>query len=177
MKSLNLNPASFINNLEESPMKSIKQLFIALFAFGFMAATGASYAQSPPETPPAVPAGIKVKLIGAKEVQDLQAKGAVLVDTRRANEYAEKSIKGAKSVPYDPEKSAKTSDGVFDSSLDKFDLSQFPDKNAHIVMFCNSGTCFKSYKAAVVAAKAGYTNVYWYRDGLPDWTARKLPTE
>ncbi len=157
-------------------MKNIKQLFIALTAFGFMAATGASYAQAP-STPAAVPAGVKVKLIGAKEVQELMAKGAILVDTRRANEYAENSIKGAISVPYDPEKSAKTADGVFDSSLDKFDLTKFPNKDAHIVMFCNSGTCFKSYKAAVVAAKAGYTNIYWYRDGVPDWKARNLPTE
>ena len=157
-------------------MKNIKQLFITLTAFGFMAATGAAYAQAP-STPSAVPAGVKVTLVGAKETQALMAKGAILVDTRRANEYAENSIVGAISVPYDPEKSAKTSDGVFDASLDKFDLTKFPDKNAHIVMFCNSGTCFKSYKAAVVAAKAGYTNIYWYRDGMPDWKARNLPTE
>jgi len=155
-------------------MKNVKQLFIATIALGFMAATGASYANAP-ETPSAAPAGVKI--VDAKQVQDLQAKGAVLVDTRKASEYAEKSIKGAISVPYDPEKSAKTPDGVFDPSLDKFDLGKFPDKNAHLVMFCNSGTCFKSYKAAVVLAKAGYKNVYWYRDGVPDWTARKLPTE
>jgi len=156
-------------------MKSIKQLFIALITFGFIAATGAAYAQSPPSTPSVAPAGVKI--VSAKEVQDLMAKGAILVDTRKANEYAENSIKGAISVPYDPEKSAKTADGVFDSSLDKFDLTKFPNKDAHIVMFCNSGTCFKSYKAAVVAAKAGYTNIYWYRDGVPDWKARNLPTE
>ena len=155
-------------------MKNFKQLSIALVAFGFIAATGASYA-NPPETPATAPVG--VKLVGAKEVQDLQAKGATLVDTRRAGEYGEGSIKGAISIPYDPEKSAKTADGVFDPSLDKFDLSKMADKNAHLVMFCNSGTCFKSYKAAVVLAKAGYQNVYWYRDGVPDWKARKLPME
>jgi len=155
-------------------MKNLKQLSIALVAFGFIAATGVSYA-NPPETPATAPVG--VKMVGAKEVQDLQAKGATLVDTRKAAEYGEGSIKGAVSIPYDPEKSAKTADGVFDPSLDKFDLSKMADKNAHLVMFCNSGTCFKSYKAAVVLAKAGYQNVYWYRDGVPDWKARKLPME
>ena len=90
-------------------MKSIKQLFIALITFGFMAATGLSYAaDAPPETPTAAPAG--VKLVNAKQVQELQAKGAIIVDTRKASEYGEGSIKGAISVPYDPEKSAKTSD-------------------------------------------------------------------
>ena len=155
-------------------MKSFKQLSIALVTLGFIAATGTSYA-NPPETPSTAPAGVKI--VGATEVQALQAKGAILVDTRKASEYGEGSIKGAISVPYDPEKSAKTPDGIFDASLDKFDLSKLADKNAHTVAFCNSGTCFKSYKAAVVLAKAGYKNVYWYRDGVPDWKARKLPME
>ncbi len=153
-------------------MKSIKQLFIALTAFGFIAATGAAYAQVA-ETPTAAPAGVKI--VNAKEVQDLQAKGAILADTRKASEYGEGSIKGAISVPYDPEKSAKAA--VFDESMDKFDMTKFADKNANLVMFCNSGTCFKSYKAAVVLAKNGYKNVFWYRDGVPDWKARKLPME
>jgi len=26
-------------------------------------------------------------------------------------------------------------------------------------------------------AKAGYKNVHWYRNGVPDWKARKLPME
>lgn len=155
-------------------MKSIKQLFIALITFGFMISAGASYAaDAAPETPKAAPAG--VKLVNAAQVQELQAKGATIVDTRKASEFGEGSIKGAISVPYDPEKSAKAAE--FDSSQDKFDMSKLADKNAAIVVFCNSGTCFKSYKAAVVLAKNGYKNVNWYRDGVPDWKARKLPME
>jgi rhodanese-related sulfurtransferase len=155
-------------------MKGIKPLYIALVTFGFMAATTAAYAaDAPPETPTGAPAG--VKLVNAKQVQELQAKGAVIVDTRKAAEFGEGSIKGAISVPYDPEKSAKAAE--FDASLDKFDMSKLADKNAAIVVFCNSGTCFKSYKAAVVLAKNGYKNVNWYRDGVPDWKARKLPME
>lgn len=125
------------------------------------------------ETPAAAPAG--VHLVEAKDVQALQAKGAMIVDTRKASEYADGTIKGALSIPYDPEKSAK--DASFDGSQDKFDLSKFPDKNKDIVTFCNSGTCWKSYKAAVTLAKNGYKNVHWYRNGFPDWKARKLPTE
>lgn len=153
-------------------MNPANRLFISLLAPAFLFAASSAYAQ---ETPTVAPAGVKI--VEAKEVQALQAKGAILVDTRRAVEFAESSIKGAISVPYDPEKSAKTSDGVFDPSLDKFDMSKLADKSAHIVAFCNSGTCFKSYKAAVVLAKNGYKNVYWYRNGVPDWKARKLPME
>lgn len=125
------------------------------------------------ETPTQAPAG--VKLVEAAEVQALQAKGATLVDTRVAAEFAEATIKGAISVPYNPEKSAKAVG--FDPKDDKFDLGKLTNKDAHVVLFCNSGTCWKSYKAAVAMAKAGYKNVYWYRNGMPDWKARKLPTE
>lgn len=125
------------------------------------------------ETPTQAPAG--VKLVEAAEVQALQAKGAILVDTRVANEFAEASIKGAISVPYNPEKSAKVVG--FDPKDDKFDLAKLPNKDAQIVVFCNSGTCWRSYKAAVTLAKAGYKHVNWYRNGVPDWKARKLPME
>lgn len=125
------------------------------------------------ETPTQAPAG--VKLVEAAEVQALQAKGAILVDTRVANEFAEASIKGAISVPYNPEKSAKVVG--FDPKDDKFDLAKLPNKDAQIVVFCNSGTCWRSYKAAVTLAKAGYKHVHWYRNGVPDWKARKLPME
>lgn len=151
-------------------MRTIKQAFITLVGFIFLVASAAVCAQ---ETPSAAPAG--VKLIEAKAVQDLQAKGAVLIDTRRANEFAEATIKGAISVPYDPEKSAK--DVSFDAAQDKYDMSKIADKSKDYVVFCNSGTCWKSYKAAVVMAKAGYKNVHWYRNGVPDWKARKLPME
>lgn len=151
-------------------MKSVKKLFVSLLAPAFLFAAGNVYAQ---ETPTAAPAGVKI--VEAKDVQDLQAKGATLVDTRKAAEYGEGSIKGAISVPYDPEKSAK--DASFDSKMDKFDMSKLADKNANVVVFCNSGTCWKSYKAAVVLAANGYKNVFWYRNGVPDWKARKLPME
>lgn len=149
---------------------TIKQTFIGLAGAFILAASGSALAQ---ETPAAAPAG--VKLVEAKAVQDLQAKGAVLIDTRRANEFAEATIKGAISVPYDPEKSAK--DANFDAAQDKYDMGKIADKNKDYVVFCNSGTCWKSYKAAVVMAKAGYKNVHWYRNGVPDWKARKLPME
>ena len=151
-------------------MHTIKQTFITLVSSLCLVASGSALAQ---ETPAAAPAG--VKLVEAKAVQDLQAKGAVLIDTRKAGEFSEATIKGAVSVPYDPEKSAK--DANFDSAQDKYDMGKIADKNKDYVVFCNSGTCWKSYKAAVVMAKAGYKNVHWYRNGFPDWKARKLPTD
>ena len=142
----------------------------ALFASLFFLAAGSTFAA---DTPTEASKG--VTLVDAKKVQELQVGGATIVDTRKASEFGEGSIKGAISVPYDPEKSAK--DVIFDSKMDKFDMSKLSNKEAKIVVFCNSGSCWKSYKSAVVLAANGYKHVYWYREGVPDWKARKLPME
>ncbi len=137
----------------------------ALATFAFGAAQAA-------ETPPAL-AG--AKLVGAEEVKKMLDAGVPVIDTRIAAEYAEKTIKGAISVPY-KEKSAK--EPGFDASQDQFDLSKLPaNKAAPLVMFCNSGECWKSYKASVAAIKAGYSKVHWFRGGFPEWNAKGLPTQ
>lgn len=116
-----------------------------------------------------------VKVVTASEAKKLQEGGVPMIDTRVAAEFAEKSIKGATSVPY-KEKSAKAVG--FDASQDQFDLTKLPaDKNALVVLFCNAGECWKSYKAAVVAQKAGYTKLHWLRGGMPEWVAKGLPTQ
>jgi len=142
----------------------------ALFtSFLFLSAGSALAADTPTEAPKGV------TLVDAKKVQELQAGGATMVDTRKASEFGEGSIKGAISVPYDPEKSTK--DVNFDAKADKFDMSKLSNKGAKIVVFCNAGSCWKSYKSAVVLAANGYSQVFWYREGVPDWKARKLPME
>ncbi|TXT33496.1 MAG: rhodanese domain protein [Comamonadaceae bacterium] len=122
------------------------------------------------------PATLKgASLVSAAEVKTLLGKGVPVIDTRVAAEYAEKTILGAKSVPY-KEKSAK--DVNFDASQDAFDLSKLPtDKAAPVVFFCNAGSCWKSYKASVAAMKAGYTKVQWFRGGMPEWVTAGLPTQ
>lgn len=116
-----------------------------------------------------------VKTVTADEVKKMLDAGVPVIDTRVAAEFAEKSIKGARSVPY-KEKSAK--DVGFDATADQFDLAKLPaDKGAPLVFFCNAGECWKSYKASVVASKAGWSKVHWFRGGMPEWTAKGLPTQ
>jgi rhodanese-related sulfurtransferase len=141
-------------------------LAAAVLSVGFLAPASAN------ETPAKLDG---VKLVTAEQARDLQGKGAALVDTRVSAEYAEKTVKGAISIVY-REKSAKAAD--FDVKQDSFDLAKLPaDKAAPVVMFCNSGTCWRSYKAAVVARDAGFKQVYWFRGGMPEWTAKGLPTQ
>jgi rhodanese-related sulfurtransferase len=116
-----------------------------------------------------------VKVVKADDVVNALKSGVPVIDTRVANEFAEEHIKGARNVPY-KEKSAKSV--TFDAAQDSFDLAKLPaDKNAPVVFYCNAGECWKSYKASVVAQKAGYKNISWFRGGMPEWKSRKLPVE
>ncbi len=124
------------------------------------------------ETPNSLNGAILVDAVKAKSLIDA---GTRVIDARVANEYAEGHIKGAISVPY-KEKSAKATD--FDATQDSFDLSKLPaDKNTAMVFYCNGAECWKGYKAATAAIKAGYKTVYWLRLGLPEWKAKGFPVE
>jgi rhodanese-related sulfurtransferase/ABC-type phosphate/phosphonate transport system substrate-binding protein len=112
------------------------------------------------------------KMVGAREVEQLIARGAVVVDTRTEKEYATKRIPGAVFVPYH-EKSLK--DVAFDASKDDFAGLAKLDKSKPTVFACNGAECWKSYKASRVALTAGMKEVYWFRGGLPEWEATGLP--
>ncbi len=102
--------------------------------------------------------------------------GKVMVfDARKKGEYIEKHIPGSINVPY-KDKSEKVLD--FDRSKDKWDISKYPeDKSTSIVVYCNGIKCWKSYKTLVRLAEAGYTDLYWLREGFPGWLERGYPTE
>jgi rhodanese-related sulfurtransferase len=146
-------------------MPLVKHIAAALLVVGL---TSAAFA----ETPAAL---VGTKLATAEDVVKLQAAGALVVDSRIASEYADGHIKGAVSIPY-REKSEKSAN--FDAGQDEFNLAKLPaDKRAPLVVYCNGPECWKSFKAGTAAVKAGYTNIYWYRAGFPDWTSKGFPTE
>lgn len=122
---------------------------------------------------PANLAGVTV--VSAEQARKMVEAGVPIVDTRVANEYAQEHIKGARSVPY-KEKSAKNVS--FDPKEDSFDLAKLPAaKGAPLILYCNAGECWKSYKASKVALDAGYTKIQWLRGGIPEWKAKGYPVE
>lgn len=145
--------------------------FIAAAA-ALLFATSTAWANKP-ETPTSVP-GIKV--INVDEGKSLAAsKGATFVDTRNAMNFGKGRVPGAVSASY-KEKSEPVAD--FDASVDSFELAKLPaDKNAKVVFYSDGPTGWKSYKAAVLASKAGYKNVMYMRSGWSEWEAKGLPVE
>ena len=124
-----------------------------------------------PETPRSAKG---VQVVSVDEAKALVGKAAFF-DMRSPINYGKGHVKGAVALPYD-QKSATAED--FDASKDKFDMAKLPaDKSAVMVFYSDGPTGWKSYKAAVLASRAGYKNVKWMRDGTAGWTAKGLPLE
>lgn len=141
---------------------------LPLIAFFLTAAPAAMAAE---ELPMSIPGGTYVTEAKAKELFD---KGTLVVDARVAAEYADEHVKGAINVVYKEThpKESKT------APSDSFDLSKLPaDKAKPMVFYCNGSPCWKGYKAAAAAIKAGYKHVYWMREGMPGWKAKGYPAE
>jgi len=167
MAQLNFGRLGHVTSIPIPSSSAFKRSAAALF-FAFLS-SGVALAE---DTPPVL-AG--VKLITAEEAVKAIGSGAIPIDARVASEYAEGHIKGAINVPY-RERSAKAVD--FNASKDQFDLSKLPGKKeTFVVVYCNGPECWKSYKAALVAIKGGYSNVNWYRLGFPDWKSKGLPVD
>ena len=97
-----------------------------------------------------------VTRISAKEAQQLQAQGAVVVDTRTEKEFKAKRIRGAVLAAY-VEKSLK--DVAFNAAQDDFQAFDKVslDKTKPVIFACNGAECWKSYKAYAAAKSSRCT--------------------
>jgi len=146
--------------------------FVALLALAWFAVTPC-LAEDKPDTPTSLPGGKVVSAEQAKKMAD--GGGVQFFDTRSPLNFGKGHISGAKVVAY-KEKSDFTAS--FDASSDKFEVEKLPaDKGAKIVIYSDGQKGWKSYKAAVVAIKAGHKNVMWMRDGFSSWEAKGYPGE
>ena len=150
----------------------IRTLTAGLSALAMLAASLTCVAQDKIPSTPATLAGGKV--VTADEAKKLlDGKSAVFFDTRSAMNFGKGHVPGATAIPY-VEKSEFAEN--FDASKDRFDLTKLPaDKNAALVFYSHGPTGWKSYKAAVLAVRAGYKSVNYLRGGLEEWEAKKYP--
>jgi len=105
-------------------------------------------------------------VVDAQQVTQLMLQGAVVVDTRNEKEFNTRHIPGAVFVPYH-EKSLK--DVAYDAALDDFAGLATLDPKKPAVFHCNGAECWKSYKASRAAIAKGFSKVYWFRGGMPEW--------
>ena len=95
----------------------------------------------------------RVREISPKEASEQQAQGAVLIDVRESDEFAQGHAKGA----------VHLSKGILELRIEE----AIPDIATPIICYCGGGS--RSALAADNLQKMGYTNVASMAGGLTAW--------
>jgi len=103
----------------------------------------------------------RVREVSAAEASQQQAQGAVMIDVREAEEFANGHIKDA--IPL--------SKGVIELHIE----DAVPNTATPIICYCGGGS--RSALAADNLQKMGYTNVASMAGGFRAWMNEGLPTE
>lgn len=131
-------------------------------ALGFLIAiTGANVALAAKSSPTNI-AGAKT--IDAAMAKKLFDKKVPFVDVRKNSDFEAGRIPGAHHLELKK---------VFNEQS----LSKVAAKDKEIVIYCNGSSCMRSSKACAKAVEWGYTNVYYFRDGMPAWQTAGYPVE
>jgi rhodanese-related sulfurtransferase len=102
--------------------------------------------------------------VDSAKAKGLFDKGVVFVDTRNDKDWDAGRIPGAKHL-----------DSSKALSVDS--LGKHAKKDQEVVFYCNGTSCLRSSEAAAKAVGWGYSKVYYYRLGFPDWKGAGYPTE
>ncbi len=103
-----------------------------------------------------------LNIVKLKKVQGMfNAKSALFLDARGFKLYQKATIMGAVHFP--------------NKKFKKFSKWLPADKNTKIIAFCNGLKCEESDFLAIKLMKLGYTKVYVYKGGYPEWKEKKLP--
>lgn len=120
----------------------------------------------PTQQAQAAPQGEELPMpIGLQQVKEMHdAKQAVVVDARSAANFAQGHIAGA--IPLPLEEARKTLPLAFKLKV---------PKDAVIIAYCNGFSCHDSMDLGKILMQAGYSAVYVYEGGLPEWRDAGYP--
>lgn len=98
--------------------------------------------------------GMRYTQIGMEEAVAMMEneENYIILDVRTAEEFAEKHIPNAINIP--------------NETIGSEELTELPDKNQLILVYCRSGNRSKQASEKLVAL--GYTNIYEF-GGIIDW--------
>ncbi len=120
----------------------------------------ASTAAALPEIP-ALDRPIQLQLSVAKRFFD--AGGALFVDAREPDEYAEGHIPGAIDLPFDT------------AATDPARIAALDTRGRPIIVYCGGGTCEVSINLAWVLLENGHDRVTYFQAGYPGWVEAGYP--
>jgi rhodanese-related sulfurtransferase len=114
-----------------------------------------------PRRPAAADAKTRIREVTPAQAHEEQSQGAVLIDVRESEEFAQGSAKGA----------IHLSKGLIELHIEQ----AVPDVSTHIICYCGGG--MRSALAADNLQKMGYTNVASMSGGMKGWRNEGLPME
>jgi len=103
-------------------------------------------------------------LVDASQAKSLFDDGAAFIDVRKPSDWDAGRVPGAIHLEL---KKVYTEESLMDEV----------DKDEKIVIYCNGHKCLRSAKATVKAVEWGFSEVYYFRDGLPGWKAAGYSVE
>jgi rhodanese-related sulfurtransferase len=112
-------------------------------------------------SPEAVPGAITIDTAKAKALFD---HGVVFIDVRNDADWEAGRIPGAIHLELKRVFSAES-------------LGAVVAKDQDVIVYCNGTQCPRSSDAAIKAVAWGFTRVYYYRLGFPNWQAAGYPAE
>lgn len=153
---MNVN-ASLRSSLTASRHATLMMVWLSVLLFCAPVA-----AEEKLRAPDAVPGATLVDAKWVKKTLD-DKQGVVIIDARIAGEYAEGHLPGA-------------------LNTEGKHIEQLPNvlpanKNAPVLFYCNGPKCVKSSELAKHAVELGYSHVYWFRGGVPEWVSHGFPLE
>jgi PQQ-dependent catabolism-associated CXXCW motif protein len=129
----------------------------------------AEFLQRSGNVPTSVPGGITVSAKEAKCLMDGVGSRLVVIQAMRDDQQ----LPGAHALPSigSPRPDDKAQE-ILAKGLDEVTGG---DKKAPLLIYCHGDFCHLSYNATLRAVKAGYSKIYWLRDGNKGWMAAGLP--
>jgi len=102
--------------------------------------------------------------VSTAEAKKLFDQGAIFLDVRSNRDWEAGRIPGSKHLELKKVYSKET-------------LAEIAGADQKLVIYCNSTGCMRSSKACAKAAEWGYSKIYYYRLGFPDWQSNGYAVE
>jgi rhodanese-related sulfurtransferase len=140
-------------------LATLKTAALALAAFAVIGtATPAAAEDKAPMTIDGATTVDATKVIELFQGED----GLRIIDSRKPGDYKAGHIETAVNLP--------------NTETDKQSLAEvLPAKDTPALFYCNGITCGRAADAVRIAVDAGYSNVYYYAEGMAEWKDKGLP--
>ncbi len=146
-------------NINHSYWELAMKIRYLIMLFSFLFVTEGVLAKSP--APEQVDGAVT---ISTKRAKSLMNQGVTFIDVRRVTDYQASHIQWAVHL-----------DLVLD--LTEESLAAVVKKHQPVVFYCNGDMCQRSAVASEKAVAWGWTKVFYYRGGFPDWVKAGLLVE